>query len=189
MPEDDFDIYGEDDGFHVQAEEVCLPFLCHMTRSLSSFKSLGYDEAGNQDPADAAAHSPVIGEKRPREEDESEDAHEQSSGNGVKEESQEPQPVPTSMRSPNAAGNGSFPGNMGFPGAVAGQGQNTDALYIGDLQWVCVYCRLLSHVHIVLRQARCIISYSGQLMRTCVKSQQSWGLIWTTKTSPSPSIK
>ena len=157
MPgEDDFDIYGEDDGFHVKADEVRLPFFFSggtcLLRHLA--KSIGYDDVVNQDAAEAATHSPVVGEKRPREDDENEETQEQQpSGNGVKEESQEPQPVPSSMRSPNSGSTGSYP--MGLPGnGTPTPGQTFDALYIGDLQWVCVYCRLVSHVHTVLRRCR-----------------------------------
>ena len=73
MAEDDFDIYGEDDGFAVQAEEVRLSFFCAQgVLTQSQHKSLGYEET-NQDQNENAAHSPVVGEKRPREEDETED--------------------------------------------------------------------------------------------------------------------
>lgn len=122
MPEDDFDIYGEDEGFNVKVDE-----------------SIGYEESVTQE-SETATHSPVVGEKRQREDDDDGEEHRGQLPNGSKAPSQEPQSIPTSMRSPNAGINGSFGANtgtsaMGMPGSGATGGQNFDAVYIGDLQW------------------------------------------------------
>lgn len=104
-------------------------------------KPIGYDESVTQE-SETATHSPVVGEKRQREEDDDGEEHRGQPSNGSKAPSQEPQSIPTSMRSPNAGTNGSFGANtgtsaMGMPGSGATGGQNFDAVYIGDLQWVC----------------------------------------------------
>ncbi|KAI0833234.1 hypothetical protein BC628DRAFT_1342728 [Trametes gibbosa] len=114
MPEDDFDIYGEDDGF-------------------SSIKPESNEEfetpVEEKPPADAAAHSPVVGEKRLREEDENELREAQngrSSIPGFKSDSPTPTTAPLGVQSnANGAQNGQGAG---------GNGQ-FDAVYIGDLQW------------------------------------------------------
>lgn len=81
-----------------------------------------------------------MGEKRQREEEEEEDQEQQEQpSNGFKEAAQEPQSIPSSMRSPGNGANGSYGNNTTvLPGtSTPGAGQNSDALYIGDLQWVC----------------------------------------------------
>ncbi|GJE96569.1 RNA-binding domain-containing protein [Phanerochaete sordida] len=117
MPEDDFDIYGEDDGFNTKVDEP-----------------LAYEEPVQEEAEAAASHSPVVGEKRQREDDENEEERREPS-NGTKEHSQEPQPVPSSMREPSAGANGTYgTPTAGTPGGGAGN-PAFDALYIGDLQW------------------------------------------------------
>ena len=138
---------------------------------------------------EAATHSPVVGEKRQREEDEEQEPQDQLS-NGSKDASQEPQSIPSSVRSPNLGTNGSF-GNsaMSMPGA-GGQssGQNSDALYIGDLQWVRPSSSSVL-VYVGLRRTVCITFSSGPPMRTCARLPQSLVSTWITRTSPSLSTR
>ncbi|CAL1716364.1 unnamed protein product [Somion occarium] len=114
MPgEDDFDIYGEDEGFS-------KPVV-----------SLEDDPADESQPRSS---SPVVGEKRPREDDESEQQR-------TPQLDQKPvhlQRSPSGMRSPSLSSN-TYSANgqskdMVVSHTPSGQG-NMDALYIGDLQW------------------------------------------------------
>lgn len=138
-----------------------LRFSSYGLRRLTRDKSIGYEEPANEEAADTASHSPVVGEKRQREDDEHEQQEQHASSNGTKENSQEPQAISSSMRSPNPGTNGSYGAAnaaMGLPGGGnQSGGQGFDALYIGDLQWVCI-CRLVLHVYTLLRRAPCIFS-------------------------------
>ena len=116
-------------------------------------KSIGYDESVTQE-SETASHSPVVGEKRQREDDD--DGQEEREQPSAKEPSQEPQAIQSSV-SGNTGTNGAYGGNtaagmQGSGGPVSGQ--SNDALYIGDLQWV----RMLSFspVYNVLRRIPCI---------------------------------
>jgi len=117
MPEDDFDIYGEDDGFNAAknlvTEEHQLPDEEQIATVMSS-------------------NEPAVGDKRPRAEED------------VKEEQsptlqQASRPNPATQQAPNNL-NGIYNSNGNGAGMGIVQGQDLssmgyDALYIGDLQW------------------------------------------------------
>lgn len=107
--------------------------------------------------ATAAAHSPVVGEKRLREEDE----HEQRDAQNDR------QSIPGfKSDSPSATIPGNLPSsaNSAQNGQVAnsdaGGGNKLDALYIGDLQWVCTSSCFSSHVCTISENARCMRLFS-----------------------------
>ncbi|TDL25774.1 hypothetical protein BD410DRAFT_819838 [Rickenella mellea] len=127
MPEEDFDIYGEDEGY-----EVINPEADPET----------HEEVANEEQG-PPPNEPSVGEKRPR--DDTDDAEEYI---------QQPQPIntvdipqgprnqlpqpPTGPAAMNSGGMGQMNGsanhgsvNMGGDGVTSGE----DALYIGDLQW------------------------------------------------------
>ncbi|THH01599.1 hypothetical protein EW026_g1126 [Hermanssonia centrifuga] len=120
MPEDDFDIYGEDEGFS--------------TKPVGALDD--YDDDIKEEEPEQASSTPSVGEKRPREEDEPED---QSNSNfPIKHETR----GESETQSFDTAVNGSVGGMNALTNGVAGVGNaagaNTgqfDALYIGDLQW------------------------------------------------------
>lgn len=163
-------------------------------------------EEDEKSPAEAATHSPVVGEKRLRDEDDSEQQHDRNGGGapGVKSETSPP---------PGSNGNGAFSGQAnggnpntagsGMVGATsAGAGQH-DSLYIGDLQWVCTPSTLISsHVCCIsetssICDARhpmplgCVLPsfHSGRLMRICGKPRRIWGSTLTTRILRSQSIR
>ncbi|KAH9902819.1 hypothetical protein C8Q73DRAFT_671883 [Cubamyces lactineus] len=116
MPDDDFDIYGEDDGFSTVKVEPHEEYQA---------------PADEKTQAEAAAHSPVVGEKRLREEDEHEqrDAQNNQSIPGFKSES-----PPAGAPGQNAQ-NSAYNGQNASGGTGGGNNGQFDALYIGDLQW------------------------------------------------------
>ncbi|KAI0671566.1 hypothetical protein C8Q78DRAFT_1127881 [Trametes maxima] len=120
MPEDDFDIYGEDDGFNsikVEAqEELQTPV----------------DE---KPPAEAAVHSPVAGEKRLREEDDHEQRDSQNGRNSSIPGFKSEETPSSAMSGQNQSANGAHNNGQAGGGAGAGNDGQYDALYIGDLQW------------------------------------------------------
>ncbi|OJT04820.1 hypothetical protein TRAPUB_4392 [Trametes pubescens] len=121
MPEDDFDIYGEDDGFSsIKAE------------SHEEFQTPVEEKTPAEIAAVAAVHSPVVGEKRLREEDEHEQRDAQNDRQsipGFKSGS----PSATVPGNPPSNANGAQNGQVA--NGDAGGGNKLDALYIGDLQW------------------------------------------------------
>lgn len=138
MPEDDFDIYGEDDGFNASKNLV----VCKCSLNLPSCRLIHVRRKTeeNQLPDEEqiatviSSNEPIVGDKRPRPEE-------------VKEE-QSPTLQQASRVNPavqqvsnNLNGNYNGNGNGVGMGMVQGQGQDLssmgyDALYIGDLQWV-----------------------------------------------------
>ncbi|TCD70203.1 hypothetical protein EIP91_004383 [Steccherinum ochraceum] len=126
MPEDDFDIYGEDEGFSAT--------------KLEELEDYPEDDFKPEAPIEASVNTPapVVGEKRPREEDEPEPAPTSNGTNGVHKESdvQEIQSAisgnASSAYGSGSGGASSLPlGGQVHQGTPGGQ----DALYIGDLQW------------------------------------------------------
>ncbi|CDO70886.1 hypothetical protein BN946_scf184804.g18 [Trametes cinnabarina] len=119
MPDDDFDIYGEDDGFNtvkVESQEE-------------------YQTPVDEKPSETAARSPVVGEKRLREDDDHEqrDAHNgRDSVPGIKSDSP---PVNSSGQNAQSNPNGAYNGQTANSAAGGGNNGQFDALYIGDLQW------------------------------------------------------
>ncbi|THH33180.1 hypothetical protein EUX98_g949 [Antrodiella citrinella] len=124
MPEDDFDIYGEDEGFNTGRMEELEDYP---------------DDPVPEAPAAPVVNSPVVGEKRPREEDEPEPQQQpamDSSNDAVKDETEQTiQSLVGANASPHygasGGGNSNPVGNQNHGGNAGGQ----DALYIGDLQW------------------------------------------------------
>ncbi|KAI0059268.1 hypothetical protein BV25DRAFT_1908856 [Artomyces pyxidatus] len=125
MADDDFDLYGEDDGFQNAPTQIQTVDSAHGEDEHNSF---------SQTP-DNHTTTPVIGEKRPREEDsEQQDVAHIATNNGVS------QPSNSSGNSGPAMVGGAGPVYAGGQQANGGSNQNVtggdgDALYIGDLQW------------------------------------------------------
>ncbi|EMD34104.1 hypothetical protein CERSUDRAFT_86854 [Gelatoporia subvermispora B] len=125
MPEDDFDIYGEDDGFSVN-------------KPVESFDEYQVSE---EQPTEQAPISPVVGEKRQREEDDGDHRGHPSDHGSAPEVKSDPDGKPNASQdsqSPTSQANGSYSNGAvaGNQMANGGAGQNAmDALYIGDLQW------------------------------------------------------
>ncbi|KAI0360108.1 hypothetical protein OH77DRAFT_1419497 [Trametes cingulata] len=123
MPEDDFDIYGEDDGFTSVKVETQEEYQTPAEEKIS---------------AEAPGHSPVVGEKRLREEDEHEQRDAQngrSSVPGIKSESPS---AGTPSQNAQSNANGAYSGqvaNGGAAGGGTGGAGQSDAIYIADLQW------------------------------------------------------
>lgn len=92
---------------------------------------------------------PATGDKRPRE-DESTDQ------NPNQPPAARPSPTPQASASQMNGNYGSAAAAM--QGVNGGMGVGYDALYIGDLQWVCLSCRLAPHVHYFLRHVSVIPS-------------------------------
>lgn len=98
----------------------------------------------------SSEHDPVVGEKRPREEDGdasnaiqqedsmSQDNSEPSSAPPISMRSSQPPTGPIAM---NSSGSGTLV--HGGPNLQNGENSGMDALYIGDLQWVCAFCSLI----------------------------------------------
>ncbi|KAI0951110.1 hypothetical protein AcW1_008235 [Taiwanofungus camphoratus] len=138
MAEDDFDIYGEDDFGAPKPSE--------------SHEDLQVVEDSRENVLEQRSSSPTVGEKRQREEDEPEQ-QEPSSNDPSAQPDVKPNPdnkasTTADSRSPNGNANGSYnsgvaTGNQMVNGSGAGQG-SSDALYIGDLQWVCLSKCLVS---------------------------------------------
>ncbi|KAI0711899.1 hypothetical protein C8T65DRAFT_179309 [Cerioporus squamosus] len=118
--DDDFDIYGEDDGFGTVKE---------VDEGQDEYQPPAEEKQSSEGPA----HSPVVGEKRLREDDESEQQEPQNGSVHRSESSSTP--------TPSAQNNGTYSGGQangaagsGAGGGAGGNGQ-FDALYIGELQW------------------------------------------------------
>lgn len=131
MPEDDFDIYGEDDGFStkpVGVSALVTTDVVSLAYALEPKALEEYDDGVKVEDAEPAAESPVVGEKRQREEDEPED---QSNANSsVKEEGGS---VPQQDSHPQ---NGAYNSQESHTATNGGSNSNFDSVYIGDLQWV-----------------------------------------------------
>ncbi len=141
-----------------------------------------YDDDIKEEEPEQASSTPSVGEKRPREEDEPED---QSNSNfPIKHETR----GESETQSFDTAVNGSVGGMNALTNGVAGVGNaagaNTgqfDALYIGDLQWVRLLCRLPLYMYINLKSRVFFLPDSGRLMKMFVKLQQNTESTWTTK--------
>lgn len=106
--------------------------------------------------SEAAAHSPVVGEKRLREEDEHEQRDAQNDHQSIPGfKSDSPSSAP-----PGNATNGAQNGQTANGGAGGGNSGQFDALYIGDLQWVCTPPCFSSHVCSVSETTRCMRLFS-----------------------------
>ena len=126
----------------------------------------------------------MVGEKRQREEDETDDRNNGNRSTHDESKSQQdhhPQNGAPHYSHDNSSGTpGSTNGTPG--GNVSGGNANLDALYIGDLQWVrspSFYGNRSSH----------ICASSGPPMKTCDKWPSNWASISTTRISPSQSIR
>ncbi|KAI0787904.1 hypothetical protein C8Q74DRAFT_1254731 [Fomes fomentarius] len=133
--DDDFDIYGEDDGFSsVKVDESQDDYQVQT------------DEKSHTE----TTHSPVVGEKRLRDEDDSDQQRDAPSGSAQPNSNSESSPTPA----PSAQTGGAYNGGQanGSAGAGAGGGGQYDALYIGDLQWVCTFVFSLAMYAVYLRR-------------------------------------
>ncbi|KAN0093281.1 hypothetical protein V8E55_004065 [Tylopilus felleus] len=134
MPEDDFDIYGEDDGFVMSKTEQDDDFQ---------------DEVQVEEPVEAVSTpvEPLTGEKRPRSEEDEEMRHlnlafstkpsraHSAPSNPTTTQAGHAKPEPTPQ---DVAMNGSYHSNGGHGGSggnVDPSMMGYDGLYIGDLQW------------------------------------------------------
>jgi len=118
MADDDFDLYGEDDGFGNPPSQV----------------QGGEGEEGMQ--LTEESFDPKVGEKRPREEDES-DAQEPPAPLQSYAVKQEPPTGPRISSGPTAGGgipNGAMQSNSAISQGLMTE-DGYDSLYIGDLQW------------------------------------------------------
>ncbi|KAH9926831.1 hypothetical protein B0H21DRAFT_138304 [Amylocystis lapponica] len=124
MPEDDFDIYGEDEGFNSTKPVEALE------------ESPNGDSAA--DPHDQPPSSPVVGEKRQREDDDAgpPQPHPNTRSAEVEVKTEEKPIIPIDART-NSSASGTFAGSAVGAQLIngGGGGGNYDALYIGDLQW------------------------------------------------------
>ncbi|KAG8213459.1 hypothetical protein J3R82DRAFT_11976 [Butyriboletus roseoflavus] len=136
MPEDDFDIYGEDDGFVTSKTE----------QDDDGFQ----DEVQVEEPVEAVSTpvEPSTGEKRPRPDEDEETKHNilASSTEPSRPHSATNNTIPITsqgghtkpgMTGQDVAMNGSYHSNGGHVGGgnVDPSMMGYDALYIGDLQW------------------------------------------------------
>lgn len=118
MPEDDFDIYGEDDGFVLHTDDQ---------------GDLLQDEVQVEEPVETVATivEPSTGNKRPREEEGQYSASESRSTPVNSQAKTEP--------TQNGTANGNYSPGMANGGQMGGGRDPSvagyDALYIGDLQW------------------------------------------------------
>lgn len=163
MPEDDFDIYGEDDGFNsIKVEVSASGVIMRIHPSSDALRfSKSHEEfqtpAEEKPQAEVTAHSPVVGEKRLREEDgnEQQDApNDRKAVNNIPG-FKSPSSTPSGQNAQGGA-NGTVNG-QGAHGGTGGGNNQSDALYIGDLQWVCISPCFSSHV--------CSISETIRYMR------------------------
>lgn len=135
----------------------------------------------------------AVGEKRPREDESSDQppATRQTPANNV------PTPQNAAMNQMN--GNFNMPigmagmaGQMGMDMAGNGMPGFQDALYIGDLQWVRVFCRLVYCIFtedIDIHPFNLVVNHSGLQMRIYAKLRTSWGSTSTTRISHFPSTR
>ncbi|TFY52609.1 hypothetical protein EVJ58_g9915 [Rhodofomes roseus] len=124
MPEDDFDIYGEDEGFN-------------STKPVEGLEEEQYAPDTNEIKSEHRSSSPVTGEKRQREDDDHEPYERANGGHSSPPKEHEILSASADTRSPGASNSypgGTTPGVQSVNSGTAGQGA-FDALYIGDLQW------------------------------------------------------
>ncbi|KAL4072611.1 hypothetical protein V8B97DRAFT_1957213 [Scleroderma yunnanense] len=126
MPEDDFDIYGEDDGFH--------PSHTDEGDALQDGVQL-------EEPVESVITTvePSTGNKRPREEDEGYSPPAQSSHRESRSPANSSVTQAKTEPPQNGAINGNYNSGMAHGGQMGNGGDppmmGYDALYIGDLQW------------------------------------------------------
>lgn len=116
------------------------------------------------------SNSPVVGEKRLREEDDNgeQERHDNANSNQDKTESE----IPTAHATPGSNGQMTVGAHL-TNGSV---GHGFDALYIGDLQWVRLFiclvlsCLSCSETLFHVFSFSCLFN-SGQLMRISGKSR------------------
>ncbi|KAF9468197.1 hypothetical protein BDZ94DRAFT_1280055 [Collybia nuda] len=148
MPEDDFDLYGEEENYRGQKQqqsEVGLFVVADLpcTRLTRTCKNAGqHDQQPQEEVATVTSNvEPMVGDKRPREEE----AHDQNSNQPPASRSSATSQVQSSP-SQVVPMVGQMNGNFGTAGMAAGManqmmsgsmgmGMGYDALYIGDLQW------------------------------------------------------
>ena len=192
MPEDDFDIYGEDESYIDNSKAEVAPcsnrklhfLLTQVQQDAGEYEVKGFGEEGNDD----FAVEPTIGEKRPREEDQDTIESEKDSAKGdfKKELSNETGATNASSKTDSAL-NGTATHNTGA--IQSGLSTGYDALYIGDLQWVRCLPVLL---RLRLYSESAVFSmhvHSGLQMKTCVKLHITSVLTLSSKISLSLNTK
>jgi len=131
MPEDDFDIYGEDVKSYAVKPEVCVCLANReivtrrLTRCVSSQEQ---NEELQQVPSEMGKMEPMTGMKREREGSKDFDDNQDQQFNDDSGIAMNPAQSPV---------NNTMMGTNGMGGGME------DALYIGDLQWVCTVVSLL----------------------------------------------
>lgn len=191
MPEDDFDIYGEDESYNenvkveVRIVVIRVRMLLMILQDAGEFEVKGFGEEGNEE----FAVEPSVGDKRPREDDQEtpDSAQDVTQGDAKKQLSDETRVTNGSPNTTNQASNGTSTHNA----AVVSSGLTSayDALYVGDLQWVRFLPALL---RLRLYSETVVLSvhvHSGPQMKTCVKWRIISVLRLSSKTSLSPSTK
>ncbi|KAA1478519.1 hypothetical protein DENSPDRAFT_688091 [Dentipellis sp. KUC8613] len=141
MADDDFDLYGEDDGFHNLPAEI-----------QSMVQGAQPEEPEVFEPPPAAEDNdtkPIIGEKRPREDDDADDSARTDAAPAPAQSTTLSTPSTTNASAPLSApanGTANTNTNVSTPtsglqmnganrNVATGAGGGFDALYIGDLQW------------------------------------------------------
>ncbi|KAL5526722.1 hypothetical protein ACEPAF_8447 [Sanghuangporus sanghuang] len=117
MPEDDFDIYGEDDGF---------------SSAMGPEVTNEYEQQTVEEPP-TPVHEPSVGEKRPREEDPVDGSAQDTPRD--RETSRTPNNSSESALNSTNMGNTGMNGNTGTGGTTMSGNSNADALYVGELNW------------------------------------------------------
>ncbi|TFY57840.1 hypothetical protein EVG20_g8380, partial [Dentipellis fragilis] len=139
MADDDFDLYGEDDGFHNLPAEIQSMVQGAQPEEPETFEA----------PAEVNDVKPIIGEKRPREDDDADDSGRADAAPAPAQSTTLSTPSSTNAFAPSpASANGTANANtnvstptsgLQMNGAnrnvATGGGGGFDALYIGDLQW------------------------------------------------------
>lgn len=143
MPEDDFDIYGEDDGFNASKNPVVCKYLLVLSSSRLTYVRQKTEEIQLPDEEQIAtvisSNEPIVGDKRPRADEDVKEEHSPTLQQASRINSVVQQ-VPNNLNGNyNGNGNGAGIGMVQGQGQVQGQDLSSmgyDSLYIGDLQWV-----------------------------------------------------
>lgn len=141
MADDDFDLYGEDDSFKPNIDlQVSLPSTgfspAHTDPALHCPSSqIDIEDPLTEIKEETAPSSPVVGSKRPREED---NDYQPDLVHDISDQIE--QKIATVSDSNSNSGphmNGNY-GGRNMNAGQGGAGMN-DALYVGDLQWVRIF--------------------------------------------------
>lgn len=128
---------------HYDAAQLVLTTI-HL-KSLEDYDENYQEELPEPEPE---LNSPVVGEKRQREEDEHEEQETRQSANDANKSDTAASAVSSATaNTSNGSTNGTLQATQNssavsapMGGGAGSVGSNFDALYIGDLQWVCSFC-------------------------------------------------